>query len=109
MHEQYMRTSEGSLLVYSITSQNSFEEISMFHQQILRLKDKDSLAQTRAQQPPPLLQTRDGGPLPTNSPLPRSKRETEGAHSSRLLGGKRCPHNNTPCLPHRGCVWRYVH
>lgn len=42
MREQYMRTGEGFLCVYSITSRNSFEEISMFHQQILRVKDKDS-------------------------------------------------------------------
>ncbi|CAG8501370.1 817_t:CDS:2 [Diversispora eburnea] len=32
---------EGFLLVYSITSRNSFDEISTFHQQILRVKDKD--------------------------------------------------------------------
>lgn len=42
MREQYMRTGEGFLLVYSITSRNSFEEISQFHQQILRVKDQDS-------------------------------------------------------------------
>ena len=36
-----MRTGEGFLLVYSITSRNSFDEISTFHQQILRVKDKD--------------------------------------------------------------------
>ena len=42
MREQYMRTGEGFLLVYSITSRNSFEEISTFHQQILRVKDQDS-------------------------------------------------------------------
>ena len=41
MREQYMRTGEGFLLVYSITSRNSFEEISTFHQQILRVKDQD--------------------------------------------------------------------
>lgn len=37
-----MRTGEGFLLVYSITSRPSFEEISTFHQQILRVKDQDS-------------------------------------------------------------------
>jgi len=42
MREQYMRTGEGFLLVYSITSRNSFEEISTFHQQILRVKDRDT-------------------------------------------------------------------
>ena len=41
MREQYMRTGEGFLLVYSITSRNSFDEILTFHQQILRVKDKD--------------------------------------------------------------------
>ncbi|CCM02289.1 uncharacterized protein FIBRA_04377 [Fibroporia radiculosa] len=42
MREQYMRTGEGFLLVYSITSRPSFEEITIFHQQILRVKDQDS-------------------------------------------------------------------
>lgn len=42
MREQYMRTGEGFLLVYSITSRSSFEEIAAFYQQILRVKDKDS-------------------------------------------------------------------
>jgi GTPase KRas protein len=41
MREQYMRTGEGFLLVYSITSRSSFEEIVTFHQQILRVKDRD--------------------------------------------------------------------
>lgn len=41
MREQYMRTGEGFLLVYSITSRTSFEEIATFQQQILRVKDKD--------------------------------------------------------------------
>ncbi len=41
MREQYMRTGEGFLLVYSITSRSSFEEIVTFQQQILRVKDKD--------------------------------------------------------------------
>lgn len=41
MREQYMRTGEGFLLVYSITSRTSFEEVSAFYQQVLRVKDKD--------------------------------------------------------------------
>jgi GTPase KRas len=41
MREQYMLTGEGFLLVYSITSRQSFEEIMIFQQQILRVKDKD--------------------------------------------------------------------
>lgn len=36
-----MRTGEGFLLVYSIDSKQSFEEIRTFQQQILRVKDKD--------------------------------------------------------------------
>ena len=36
-----MRTGEGFLLVYSITSRQSFDEIQVFQQQILRVKDKD--------------------------------------------------------------------
>lgn len=43
MREQYMRTGEGFLLVYSITSRQSFEEIQTFQQLILRVKDKDYL------------------------------------------------------------------
>ena len=41
MREQYMRTGEGFLLVYSINSRQSFQEIETFQQQILRVKDKD--------------------------------------------------------------------
>src|SRR6516164_6901926 len=33
MREQYMRTGEGFMLVYSITSRQSFEEITTFQQQ----------------------------------------------------------------------------
>ena len=42
MREQYMRTGEGFLLVYSITSRDSFEEISTFHQQIAGVKGQNS-------------------------------------------------------------------
>jgi GTPase KRas protein len=41
MREQYMRNGEGFLLVYSITSRQSFEEINTFYQQICRVKDRD--------------------------------------------------------------------
>jgi GTPase KRas protein len=43
MREKYVQTGEGFLLVYSITSRNSFEEINTFYQQILRVKDQDSV------------------------------------------------------------------
>ncbi|KAL8603390.1 Ras-related protein R-Ras2 [Nucella lapillus] len=41
MREQYMRSGEGFLLVYSVTDRSSFEEIFKFHKQILRVKDRD--------------------------------------------------------------------
>lgn len=41
MREQWMRTCDGLLLVYSITSRSSFNEMSTFHKQLLRVKDKD--------------------------------------------------------------------
>jgi len=41
MRDQYMRTGQGFLLVYSITTQSSFSEIATFREQILRVKDKD--------------------------------------------------------------------
>ena len=40
MKEQYMRTGQGFLLVYSITCRSSFNEIPKLHKQILRVKDK---------------------------------------------------------------------
>jgi hypothetical protein len=42
MEEQYTRTGEGFILVYSITSRESFEETNRFYQQILRVKVKDN-------------------------------------------------------------------
>ena len=42
MRDHYMRSGEGFLLVYSITSRSSFEAVSEFYRQILRVKDKDS-------------------------------------------------------------------
>jgi len=42
MREQYVKSGEGFLLVYSITSRPSFDEISSLHQQILRVKDQDA-------------------------------------------------------------------
>ena len=42
MRVQCMRNGEGFLLVYSITSRDSFQEINAFYQQILRVKDQDN-------------------------------------------------------------------
>jgi len=40
MREQYMRSGEGFLLVFSVTDRSSFEEIEKFYNQILRVKDR---------------------------------------------------------------------
>lgn len=42
MREQYMRKGDGFLLVYSVTDRQSFDNISHFHTQILRVKDRDA-------------------------------------------------------------------
>uniref|UniRef100_A0A7M4ETQ5 RAS related 2 n=1 Tax=Crocodylus porosus TaxID=8502 RepID=A0A7M4ETQ5_CROPO len=65
MREQYMRTGEGFLLVFSVTDRGSFEEIYKFQRQILRVKDCDEFPmilvgnkashQGRGQFPCPLL------------------------------------------------------
>lgn len=41
MREQYMRSGEGFLLVFSVTDRSSYEEIYKFYKQILRVKDRD--------------------------------------------------------------------
>merc|ERR1712130_574015 len=41
MREQYMRSGEGFLLVFSLTERQSFEEVYKFHKQGLRVKDRD--------------------------------------------------------------------
>ncbi|KAF9462826.1 ras protein [Collybia nuda] len=42
MRDQYMRTGEAFLLVYSITSRLSFDELPHLQQQILRVKDQET-------------------------------------------------------------------
>jgi GTPase KRas protein len=41
MREQYMRTGEGFMLIYSVTSRQNFEKITTYRQQILSVKDMD--------------------------------------------------------------------
>lgn len=43
MRDQYMRSGQGFLCVYSITNRDSFEEISTFREQILRVKDAEKV------------------------------------------------------------------
>lgn len=40
MREQYMRTGDGFLIVFSVMDKASFEHIDRFHQLILRVKDR---------------------------------------------------------------------
>jgi GTPase KRas protein len=42
MRDQYIRSGQGFLCVYSITSRSSFEAITNFREQILRVKDEES-------------------------------------------------------------------
>ena len=41
MREQYMRSGEGFLLVFSLSDRRSFDESARFHKDILRAKDRD--------------------------------------------------------------------
>jgi GTPase SAR1 family protein len=41
MREQYMRSGQGFLLVFSLSDRSSLDEIYKFHKQILRVKDRD--------------------------------------------------------------------
>jgi GTPase KRas protein len=43
MRETYIRSGEGFLLVYSVTSKSSFNEISVLQKQICRVKDSDNV------------------------------------------------------------------
>ena len=43
MQDQWMREGKGFLLVYSITSRSTFDEILVFKEKILRAKDMDSV------------------------------------------------------------------
>ncbi|OXA50608.1 Ras-like protein [Folsomia candida] len=41
--DQYMRTGEGFLLVFAVNNSKSFEDISMYREQIKRVKDADDV------------------------------------------------------------------
>jgi len=43
MRDQYMRTGQGFICTYSITSRQSYDEIHEFREQILRVKDADKV------------------------------------------------------------------
>jgi len=41
MRDQYIRTGQGFLLVYAVTSRDSFNSIKSFREEILQVKDSD--------------------------------------------------------------------
>merc|ERR1712062_46540 len=41
MREQYMRSGEGFLLVFSLSDRRSFDELGKMYQSVLRVKDRD--------------------------------------------------------------------
>jgi GTPase KRas protein len=41
MRDRYLRCGQGFLLMYSITSRQSFDKIKTLYEQILRVKDMD--------------------------------------------------------------------
>jgi GTPase KRas protein len=43
LQDEFMRNGEGFLLVYSITERLSFDNVKKFHQQILRVKNRDDV------------------------------------------------------------------
>ena len=43
MRDQYMRTGEGFLLVFAVNNSKSFEDISMYREQIKRVKDAEDV------------------------------------------------------------------
>jgi hypothetical protein len=43
MRDLYMKNGQGFILVYSITSQATFNDLSELREQILRVKDSDSV------------------------------------------------------------------
>lgn len=43
IRDQYYRTGDGFLCVYAITLQSSFEDVTEFHDAILRVKDCDTI------------------------------------------------------------------
>eukprot|EP00026_Physarum_polycephalum_P018912 Phypoly_transcript_20696.p1 GENE.Phypoly_transcript_20696~~Phypoly_transcript_20696.p1 ORF type:complete len:120 (+),score=25.25 Phypoly_transcript_20696:54-413(+) len=43
MRDQYLRNGQGFLIVYDMTNRSSFEEASLFRDQIVRAKDNDNV------------------------------------------------------------------
>eukprot|EP01115_Flamella_aegyptia_P001911 TRINITY_DN131_c0_g1_i1.p1 TRINITY_DN131_c0_g1~~TRINITY_DN131_c0_g1_i1.p1 ORF type:complete len:209 (-),score=61.90 TRINITY_DN131_c0_g1_i1:87-674(-) len=43
LRDQWIRDCEGFVIIYSITSRTSFEQVSVFKEQVMRVKDADKL------------------------------------------------------------------
>ena len=43
MRDQYMRTGQGYMIVFAVNNRCTFDEVSEFHEQILRVRDADSV------------------------------------------------------------------
>lgn len=43
MRDLYMKNAQGFVLVYSITSQSTFDDLCAYREQILRVKDQDTV------------------------------------------------------------------
>ena len=44
MRDLYMKNGQGFVLVYSITSQASFRDVSDIREQVTRVKDRDNVS-----------------------------------------------------------------
>jgi len=43
LRDQWIRECEGFVIIYSITAKTSFEQVSVFKEQVMRVKDSDKL------------------------------------------------------------------
>merc|ERR1711894_421499 len=75
MREQYMRSGEGFLLVFSLADRNSYEEIYKFHKQVLRVKDRDEF---------PMLVVANKADLEKNRQVSRPECENMAKHFMSL-------------------------
>jgi len=65
LRDQWIRDGEGFVLVYSITSRNSFSRIQKFHAQVQRVKESGSASSpTGPSYLPPSLNSPSFGPVP---------------------------------------------
>src|SRR5690606_32768160 len=79
MRDQYIRSGQGFLIVYSIINRRSFEELGEFREAILRVKDADSF---------PMIIVGNKNDLEEQ----RKVSTTEGLELSKLFG---CPFMET--------------